>query len=180
MHDHFGKMLSFSSQTKNSELVFFHTGEPNHPEATYQYRKDFGTLLDASAKNGEISVTHRRSIMTLLHSAWEDRYRKMIANEIGLKCKNCLKSDVFQDVNIYRQAVIHAGGKLGKEPKVFRFFGKGEEVSLTSDHIVLIFRRVVDELNRIGRNCYHTDPQFRFDWPLNPKRAERPESIKPE
>ena len=78
-----------------------------------------------------------------------------------------LESDVFQDVGVYRHAIIHRGNKLQKEPKVFLFFGKGEVVSLTDDHIDIIFRTVVDELNRIGREYYGTDPQFRFDRPMN-------------
>ena len=165
-HERLHNQIS-SGKTKRSHRMFFGDGDPNRPEAKYQYQRDFGYLLDESALNGPLSVIHRRSVVTLLYSAWEDRHRAMIAEEIGLNSKDDLKSDVFRDVNVYRRAIIHAGGKLRDEPKVFNFFKKGEEVSLTSKHIDLIFRRVVDELNRIGRVYYGTDPQFSFDQSLN-------------
>ena len=166
LHDHLHKQIS-SGETKKSNRMFFGDSDPNSPEAKYQYRREFGYLLDASAKNGPLSVIHNRSVVTLLCSTWEDRHRPRIAKEIGFKCKNDLESDVFKDVNVYRRAIIHAGGKLQEKPKVFRFFEKGEEVSLTQKHIDLIFRQVVDELNRIGREHYGTDPQFSFDRPMN-------------
>ncbi len=158
-----------SGKTKKSNRMFFSADEedPNRPEAKYQYQRDVGHLLDVAAKEGPLSVLHRRSVVTLLYSTWEDRHRAMMATEIGLKSKDDLKSDVFKDVNVYRRAIIHAGGKLQDKPKVFCFFEKGEEVSLTQKHIDLIFRHVVEELNRIGREHYGTDPQFSFDKQLN-------------
>ena len=161
LHDHLHKQIS-SGETKKSNRMFFGDSDPNSPEAKYQYRREFGYLLDASAKNGPLSVIHNRSVVTLLCSTWEDRHRPRIAKEIGFKCKNDLESDVFKDVNVYRRAIIHAGGKLQEKPKVFRFFEKGEEVSLTQKHIDLIFRQVVDELNRIGREHYGTGPAVQF------------------
>ena len=165
-HKHLCDQIS-SGKTKKSNRMFFGDSNPNHPEAKYHYQRDFGYLLDMSANNGPLSVIHRRSVVTLLYSAWEDRHRALIAEEIGFKSKNDLNSDVFRDVNVYRRAIIHAGGRLRDEPKVFGFFEKGEEVSLTHKHIDLIFRHVVDELNRIGKEHYGTDPQFSFGHPLN-------------
>lgn len=159
--------LISSGKVRNLDLpVAFGQGHPKRPEAAYQYQRDFRYFLAVSDKDGTTQVIHRRSMVTLLCSAWEDRHRALIAKELGFKCKNELESDVFKDVNVYRRAIIHAGGKLRDEPKVFHFFRRGEVVSLTDDHIDTIFRRVVDELNRIGRDHYGADPQFNFDQPL--------------
>ena len=165
-HKELGKMISSGPTTRSNQLSVG-PSDPNRPGATYQYRRNIGYLLDASASDGTTSVIHRRSVVTLLYAAWEDLHRSRIAKEIGLNCKNDLKSDVFRDVNVYRRAIMHASGKLQDEPKIFNFFKKGEEVSLTSQHIDLIFRGVVDELNHIGIEHYQTDPQFSFDHPMN-------------
>ena len=164
-HDFLRKQIS--SGTKKSNRMFFGKGDPNLPGAKSQYQRDYGYLLDSSVNNGPLSVTHRRSVVTLLYSDWEHKHRPEIAKELGFEKSQELESDVFQDIGVYRRAILHRGNKLQKDPEVFRFFGKGEGVSLTSDHIDTIFRGVVDELNRIGREYYGTDPQFSFDQPMN-------------
>lgn len=165
-HEKISEMLS-SPPTTRSNQMSFGQGAPNRPGATYQYRRSFGHLLDTSASNGMTPVIHRRSVVTLLYAAWEHTHRRRIAEEVGFQESNDLKSDVFQDVGVYRHAILHRGNKLQKEPKVFRFFGKGEVVSLTNEHVDIIFRGVVDELNRIGREHYGMDPRFSFEQPMN-------------
>ena len=82
--------------------------------------------------------------------------------------KNDVQSDVFHDLNKYRQAILHRSNRLGSKPKALPYFKEGDEVSPTSDQIELIFRGLIDdELNRIGREYYHTDLGFRFDKRLN-------------
>ena len=164
--DQLHKMASRGATTRSNQ-VSFGQDDPAHPGATYQYRRDYGFLLDASASDGTTSTLHRRSVVTLLYSDWENKHRPGIAKEIGFEKSQELESDVFQDIGVYRHAILHRGGKLQKEPQVFRFFRKGEIVSLTNEHVDTIFRGVVDELNRIGREYYGTDPQFSFDQPMN-------------
>lgn len=177
-HKQLRELISSGQVDNLNRSVALGMDSPDDPALTFQYKRPIGYILDASSTNGTTLVMHRRNMVTLLYSTWEDRHRALIAKELG-KGKNDLKSDVFGDVNMYRQAAIHAGGKLDKEPKVFRFFKKGEEASLTNEHIEVIFRYVVDELNRIGKDHYSTNPQFSFDQPLIPGMPTRPRSIKP-
>ena len=176
-HDELRESISSGKVENSNRMMVFGMHSPDHPEANCQYKRPSVYFLDATASNGTTSVFHRRNMVTLLYSTWEDRHRALIAKELGLS-KDDLKSAVFRDVNVYRRAIAHAGGKLPDEPKVFHFFRKGEEASLTNAHIEFIFRSVVDELNRIGRDCYGTDPEFSFDQPLIPGMTRRPRSIK--
>ena len=74
---------------------------------------------------------------------------------------------MFGDVRSYRHAIVHAGGRLGTEPKVFRFLAKGDKVTLTADHIDIIFRAAVDDLNRIGEEYFGTNPRFNFETSMH-------------
>ena len=147
--------------------LFFGPGDPNRPNATYQYVRTFAWLIDASDDNGINVSIHRRSVIAFSYALWEDQYRGRIAHECKLANKNKIKSDVFYDLNKYRQAILHSGGRLAAEPKVIRFFNRGEEVLLTDDHMYELFSLLVGELNRLGREYYRQDPQFSLDRPLN-------------
>ena len=103
---------------KKTKTMFFGRDDPNDPQAKFQYAKSFDDLIHASRKNGIHVNTHRRSVVILIYAIWEDQYRGRIAYECGLPNKNGIESDVFHDVNKYRQAVLHAGGRLVGEPKV--------------------------------------------------------------
>lgn len=157
---------SATGPTTLRHTFYFGRGDPNRPRAKYQYKRSFGDLITAADNQGVTSVLHRRSVIVLLVATWEDRYRSRIASECGL-AKNDITSDLFRDLNRYRQAILHAGGKLRDEPLVLSHFAKGDEVSLTSDHMDSIFRMVIDELNRLGTDFYGTDPGFAFDKSLN-------------
>ncbi len=147
--------------------MFFGRGNPNDPSAKFQHVKSFDDLIHASRKNGININTHRRSVVILIHAIWEDQYRQRIAYECELPNKNSIESDVFHDVNKYRQAVLHAGGRLVGEPKVIRLFKPGEEVLLTDEHMYQLFSILVSELNRIGKTYYGQEPGFSLDKPLN-------------
>ena len=164
-HRMLNQQIGAGSTTVSSKISFGQSA-PNDPDAKYQYARTFGELSDASAPDGTISVLHRRSVITLIVASWEDEFRNRIAQECGVE-KNDLQSDVFHDVNRFRQAILHAGAKLDVEPKALGIFHKGDEIALTGPHMDLIFRALIDELNRIGRVHYGKDPGFNFDNNLN-------------
>ena len=164
-HQWLNKKLSSQTTTPDNEM-FFGKSDPNDPDAFYVYRRTFGYLLAASKPDGNTSVIHRRNLVALLYMSWEDQHRDRIAKEAGLEDKNDLGSDVFGDVRSYRHAIMHAGGRLGTEPRVFRFFAKGDKVTLTADHIDIIFRAAIDDLNRIGEEYFGTNPGFNFETPM--------------
>ena len=158
--------LTSSGRTSADNEMWFGEADPHDPNATYVYRRTFGYLLDASSPDGNTLVIHRRNLIVLLDASWEDRYRSRIVEEAGIKNKNDLGSDVFQDVRMYRNSIMHAHGTLRDKPKVFHFFDQGDEVTLTSDHVGTIFRTAIDELNRIAKEHFGTNPRFSFEEPL--------------
>ena len=157
-----------SGSTTLDNRVLFGKRDPNDPNATYVYRRTFRYLLDASSPNGDTLAIHRRNLIALLYACWENPYRRKITEEAGLKGKYDIKSDVFQDVRIYRNSILHANGTLDQVPKIFRFFSKGDKVTLTSQDIDEIFRAAIDELNRIAKKYFDTNPRFILEEPLHP------------
>ena len=166
---HWGELLKrFPRAPKNPDpKVFFGKDKPKAQDAKFQYSKNVDALIADSAKNGVHASMLRRSVITLTYSIWEDQYRQLIAYECGLSHKNDIQSDVFHDLSRYRQAILHAGGRLVDTPKAIMFFNKGDQVLLTHDHIYEIFSILVEELNRIGEVYYKQGPRLTLDVSLN-------------
>ncbi len=152
-----------------NQKIFFGNDDPNDPTTKFQYSKTVDKAIADSSKNGTHINALRRSVIALTYAIWEDKYRQRIAYECQLSDKNRVESDVFHDLNRYRQAVLHAGGRLVGEPKVIKFFRSGEEVLLTNDHIDKLFSILITEINRIGKAYYKEDPKVTLDRPLHNK-----------
>ena len=147
-----------------STMYFGHEPlDPKNKDSFYQYARTFNQLL-VDVRRG--MPVHFHSVIVLLVASWEEEYRERIATECGLAKKADLTSDVFRDLNRYRQAIVHTKFVLPANMKVLRFFKKGEVVRLNNDHMDEIFRHVIEDLNRIGKNHYGRDPQFRLDTPF--------------
>ena len=150
-----------------SSIARLGKGDPNPASAAYQYEKSFGALLQDSKEGGQNVRLHRYGIISLTYALWDEKYRKIIADECELTCKDEVKSDVFRDLNKYRQAILHAGGHLDSEPTKLSFFAKGDMVSFTKDQMQDLFAQLIEELNRIGDEYYCQNPGFTLDKPLH-------------
>ncbi|MYA85518.1 MAG: hypothetical protein F4Y12_08020 [Acidimicrobiaceae bacterium] len=147
--------------------VRFGVGDANRPDASYRHERTYSEVVADFSRHGRLQAVHIRSVIVLIVALWEDTYRCRIANELQLENKNDLKSDVFHDLNRYRQGILHRYGTLGEEPKVLHYIRKGQEVLLTSDDMEQLFSTIVDELNKIGEEHYGQNPDFRFKMPLH-------------
>ena len=162
---------SIKRPKRPNQKIFFGRHDP---DAKFQYSKTVNMAIVDSAENGIHAKTLRHSVIALTYATWEDRHRQRIAYECQLNDKNRIESDVFQDLNRYRQAVLHAGGRLVGKPKVIKFFTSGEEVLLTNDHIYELFSILIDEINRIGKVYCKTNPKLTLDRPLPGRPPSRP------
>ena len=158
---------------QSGRKIFFGRGDSNAQDAIFQYTKTVDKAIVNSATNGAHESILRRSIIALIYSGWEDQYRQRIAYECGLKHKNDIKSDVFHDVNRYRQAILHAGGRIIGAPKVIKVFKEGDQVLLDIDHIDELFAILIDEINRIGVVYYKQGPKLSLNAPLNASKSPK-------
>ena len=145
-----------------NRTIYFGNDDPSNPDPKYQYRRTFAELIKDMGRSGTTLIVLRQSVVVLLVASWEDHHRALIAGECGLE-RNDLKSDVFHDLNRYRQAILHGGGILREDAKKLQFFGRGQRVDLTAKHMGSIFHMVVEELNEFGVRHYGGNPEFTFD-----------------
>ena len=164
-HNHWIE-LSNSKRLSPNEIITVGKGDPNNPNTNYQYYVGLGQFLIATAPNGRHEIMLNQSIIVLIVASWEVTYRNRIASEIGIE-KNELESDLFHDLNKYRQAILHVDERLDVEPRVLKHFALEDRVEITDTIIEDIFEKVVDELNRIGFAHYQVDPQFRLNKELD-------------
>ena len=141
-------------------------GDPNLPSTRYNYEKPWAELRRESEEGGLNPRMHRNGVICLTYALWEERYREAIASECGLVCKNKVQSDVFQDLNKYRQAILHSGSLLDRVPMKMKFFSKGERVAFTDEQMESLFACLVEELNRVGSEYYKAHPGFTFEKPI--------------
>ena len=164
--DWLGKHLE-DPRVDPSSTVQLGGGDPRHPSTSYQYEKPLRVLLRDSKEGGRNVLLYRNGIIALTYALWEDNHRATIANECRLASKDEVLSDVFQDLNKYRQAILHRDGKLDREPVKLGFFRKGDVVAFTKDQMHELFAQLIEELNRIGEEYYGKDPRFALDKPLH-------------
>lgn len=149
------------------------TGKLTVADPDTKYQMPYDLLVNNFAEDGPHRGLHRRNIVVVANGVWEEVYREAIAeecclvNDKGKADRNKVKSDVFKELNWYRQAIIHGSGTLDKNPKIICFFKKGEIVSLTKDHMHELFSILIDELNRLGETYYGKNPQFSLPRLLN-------------
>ena len=142
-------------------------GDPHLTSTTYQYEKPLEELMRDSKEGGQNVRLYRNGVISLTYALWEENYREIIATECGLASKDEVLSDVFQDLNKYRQAILHRGGRLDREPVKMGFFAKGDVVSFTKDQMEDLFAQLIKELNRLGEEYYGQNPGFTLDRPLH-------------
>lgn len=162
---------NIKGQTTLESRMFFGQGDPNNPDTNYQYAKTYRILIQESEKDGRHNRLHRNAVVALTYALWEDEYRNLIALECGYDRKNAIESVVFQDLNKYRQAVLHVSGRLDRGPQAIRYFRKDDVVAFTESQIDGLFSILINELNRIGKTYYKKDPQLVLDKPMKASKG---------
>lgn len=152
--------------TSLDNRVFFGRDAPSEPDARYQVSRKLRELISDAEEGGRNLRLHRNGVITSAYSLWDDQCRVAIAKDCDL-AKNDVRSDVFQDLNKLRQAILHVDSRLDRHLKVMKFFAKGGVVSFTADHLHQLFAMLISELNRLGNAYFGEDPGLSLDKHLN-------------
>ena len=122
---HFEEAVAKEGSIKLSNKVKIGAGNPNLPSTKYEYEKTWERLICDSKEGGLNVRLHRNGVVALAYALWEDEHRQLIADECCKENKDQIKSEVFADLNKYRQAILHASGILDKEPVQAKYISKG-------------------------------------------------------
>lgn len=94
----------------DDDLIHFGQDNPNDPSAKILYSLTLKEFKDKIIPQGQDHEIITNLCLVCIYQLWEDEYRGRIANQIG-KVKSQIKNDLFGDINILRQAIIHHNGK---------------------------------------------------------------------
>lgn len=100
------------------------------------HRSTQGDFKRRTAPGGLDARYLSQMLVALLYGAWEDRYRERVASSLGHPDKNGLKSDLFQDLNKLRQAILHNQGKATEDvekAKVIQWFRRDEDIFISRE-----------------------------------------------
>ena len=110
------------------------------------HRSTQGDFKRRTALGGLDTRFLSQMLVALLYGAWEDRYRERIALSSGRSEKNALGSDLFQDINKLRQAIVHNQGKATEDvehAKIIRWFRRGDEIYISRERA----QQLLDEID---------------------------------
>lgn len=122
------------------------------------HRSTQGDFKRRTAPGGLNARYLSQMFVALLYGAWEDRYRERVASGLGHPTKNGLKSDLFQDINKLRQAILHNQGKATEDvekAKVIHWFRRDEDIFISRERarqLVIEIDHYVTQLCGIQRD----------------------------
>ncbi|MEO1494363.1 MAG: hypothetical protein AAFV19_19625 [Pseudomonadota bacterium] len=114
----------------------FQIGKKLQGERTAVAEMPTAYVLQSLEKDGLFSSLSAHGLIVLTYALWDERYRSLIAKELGEKEKNAINCDVMGDVRTIRKWIVHnqsTATKSGlaemkslrwpKEPGPFQFTG---------------------------------------------------------
>lgn len=135
--------------------------DPNDDGSKYVHLSTLGESATRCANGGQNRIILARSIIVVAYSLWEHETRKILEDSLGLP-RNNIQSPVFGDLNKYRQAIVHVGGRLDKATEIFKFIEVGEGVVLTSDQLVTLLETLFEEVKRLSFELCGFDINYEF------------------
>ncbi|WP_213279338.1 hypothetical protein [Chryseobacterium indologenes] len=129
-------------------------GEGEPPEGTFQslHTVSQGELKERLLPEGQNHIILGHVVITQIYQYWNDKYRGEIETALSMK-KNDLKANVFGDIRLMRNSIVHHRAISLKEIekcKIFQWFKEGDQISFTSDQIKLIIVGCLQVLEKLS------------------------------
>ena len=130
-------------------LVF--DGRPHDPKKKEKTEEEFNQstlqlaradlVVERNRLNGKNGVVLAQMSVVNVYQYWEDKYRELIAQYLGLNKVGDLKIDAMGDLRFLRQAIIHNQSIATRDVercRVFNWFKRGENISLDYEMMLQI------------------------------------------
>jgi hypothetical protein len=78
----------------------------------FTYSSTFGEIYELNSPNGVNMRLLSNMVIVNIYQFWDEHYREKIAQKLKLNNKSDLKIDLFGDLNILRQTIIHNNGRV--------------------------------------------------------------------
>jgi len=111
-------MKTFSEQLSKvpgpkDATVFLSAEDPTKRKATATMT--IGELLNFAAPDGHFTDTLAKSMLVRIFTAWEEYYRPMFAEAIGVDDPDRVKCDLLGDLRLIRNCIVHAKSVITNE-----------------------------------------------------------------
>ena len=128
-----GMVPGTTAQDLDRSRFFYGVGAPGTPDAYPLHVCTQAEYRSRNDKDGKNHVVLANMCLVLVYQYWEDRYRKAIADELGID-KNELVLDIMGDLRILRNSIVHhdavALGDVAK-CRVLTGFAPGQPIKIS-------------------------------------------------
>ena len=122
-------------------LAYQINDDPNNIELRTIAVMKQGELIEALQRGGEFEIQNCHALIVFMYHLWDEYYRPRMADALGLEHSGQLKSDLFGDIRLVRNGIIHNQAVLAEsEYNNLKMLSDLEEVSpgklrLTQDSV---------------------------------------------
>ena len=111
-------------------LAYQVNDDPNNIELRTIAVMKQGELIEALQRGGEFEIQNCHALIVFMYHLWDEYYRPRMADALGLEQSGQLKSDLFGDIRLIRNGIIHNQAVLAEsEYNNLKMLSDFEEVS---------------------------------------------------
>ena len=145
------KMRELNEGESDTFPITVMNDNPDYPETRALHHTTLGQLLQRLSADGEDSRAIGNSSLVMIYQLWEDEYRNRIAVDLG-KEKNEIRSDLFGDIRIVRQGIVHNNGKKTQDIRKLKIMElmEGENIHLSEKQFEKLINDIKVDLKKIG------------------------------
>ena len=128
-------------------------GDPNSSASIYLHGTTQRELKARNKSGGRNHIVLGQRFIVDTYTYWEDGYRPRIADAAKIE-KNKLTADVFGDIRIIRNDIIHHRGIATnriKGCKILKWYSEGDLISISEDQFETLITEVRAALEQISQ-----------------------------
>lgn len=160
----FLEKYKISIEDFDKKSFIYGRGKPGSKDSHSMHISKMGKIKERNIKSGENYKIVANLCLVLIYQYWEDYYREKIANSNGTE-KNELKLDIFNDIRIVRQSIIHNNSIAIKDVEKIKFlkwFKKGDKIEIDTTQFEKIIENIFysvlndisEEYKKYGANLF--------------------------
>jgi len=137
-------------------------GDPSDPASVALHSVTQGDLKKRNLLAGSNHEILASSVISLLYSIWNDEFRPEIAKVLTIRL-NELSSDIFGDIRLIRNSIIHHDGVALPEIakcKVLKYFKVGDKIIFSDDNMDDLLFETLKDIDRIALNWLKQSTEF--------------------
>ncbi|MBV9988400.1 MAG: hypothetical protein JO301_12035 [Chitinophagaceae bacterium] len=149
-HDSIAKLNVTLDHLDNAPMVYG-KGPPGQPGTYILHECTQKKYKERNDKNGKNFILLANLCVMELYQYWEDHYRIKISEKIGIE-RNELKADIFGDIRLFRNSIVHHQGTALPEIekcKILSWFKRNDKIIILPDLFEEIIYQVKIEIDSL-------------------------------